>query len=191
LCYCGVASGVFLISDNLANKWESERILEVNLTDSKGRPWQFSQLKDKIGIVYFGYTSCPDVCPTALNDLIIALDGLGPDRFIFKPVFVSVDPARDSGLMIHEYTSYFSDDILGLTGSESELKVLTFNFGATYSYDKKNPLDKDYLVNHTAGFFMVNSKGHRLPMSLSKNPDELGDKILTNALDNILSKYDS
>jgi len=177
-CFTAVAIAVFFISDNLASKWESQRILQVKLVDSRGKPWQFFQLKDKIGIVYFGYTSCPDVCPTALNDLVVALDGLGPDRLSFKPIFISVDPVRDSGEIIQEYTSHFSDDILGLTGTERQLKVLSFNFGATYSYDKKDPLDKNYLVNHTAGFFVVNSKGYRLPMSLSKSSDELGEKLL-------------
>ncbi len=173
-----LAIGVFLTSDHLASQWESERLVGATLKDSAGKPWQLSQLKNKIGIIYFGYTSCPDVCPTTLNDLAIALDGMGRDRAQFKPIFISVDPARDSLPVIKEYVAHFDKDILGLTGSPSQLKSFSFNFGATYSLQKSGSNDEDYVVNHTANLFMVNSTGQKLPLPLRDNPNELRKVIL-------------
>ena len=178
LAFTGLAIGIFFTSDHLAYKWESERLLKATLTDTAGNPWQLKSLKDKIGIIYFGYTFCPDVCPTALNDLSIALDNIEEGRATFKPIFISVDPGRDTLGIIKEYTAHFDDDILGLTGTRSELKSFSFNFGATYVLQKKGPSDQDYDVNHTAGFFMVTSSGDKLPVPLRDSPEELQKVIL-------------
>ena len=64
---------VFVTSEFYASKWESERLLKVSLKDTSGKTWRISDLKNKLGIIYFGYTYCPDICPTALEDLINAL----------------------------------------------------------------------------------------------------------------------
>jgi|TARA_B100001964_G_C14221742_1_gene595591 protein SCO1/2 len=178
IAFATLAVGVFLTSDHFAYKWESERLLKATLKDTSGNPWQLSQLKDKIGIVYFGYTFCPDVCPTSLNDLSIALDSMGRGRAKYKPIFISVDPARDTPQVIKEYTAHFDKDILGLTGSRAELKSFSFNFGSTYSLQKKGPADQDYVVNHTAGFFMVTSTGQKLPVPKRDNPDDLQKVII-------------
>jgi protein SCO1 len=178
IAFFATAAGVFLTSDYFARKWESERILKATLKDSDGNPWQISQLKNKIGIVYFGYTSCPDACPTALNDLAIALDTMGENRRNFQPIFISVDPERDTPEVIKEYVAHFDKAILGLTSSASDLKAFSFNFGATYSLQKKDRDDKDYIVNHTAGFFMVTATGDKLSLPLRDNPEELQKTIL-------------
>ncbi len=177
IAFIALAVGVFFTSGHFASKWESERLVSASLIDSSGNPWQLSQLEDKIGIVYFGYTYCPDVCPTALNDLAIALNKMGTERSQFKPIFISVDPARDTLPMIKEYVAHFDKDILGLTGSTAELKSFSFNFGATYSLQKKGPDDEDYIVNHTANFFLATSNGKRLPLPLKDNPDDLREVI--------------
>ena len=171
--FVSLSVGVFLLSEFYADRWESERLLSLELKDTKGRPWKIPDLKSKIGIIYFGYTFCPDVCPTALSDLIDALEKIETNRHLYQPIFISVDPDRDSKNIIGEYVAHFDPNIIGLTGSKTQLKSFTFNMGATYSIEKKHPTDKDYLVNHTAGYFLITSSGKKLPLPLSKSLNEL------------------
>ena len=185
VAFFALAVGVFFTSDYFANKWESERLQASILTDTKGKPWRISDLKDKIGVVFFGYTFCPDACPTALNDISIALAEMGSKRDLFQPVFISVDPGRDTPEIIGKYVAHFGKSIVGLTGSDSELKKISFNFGATYTLQKKGPKDQEYLVNHSANFFMVTSSGQKLPMPVTKNSDEL-QRVMLKVKDRIL-----
>jgi len=178
LIFSALAIGVFFTSEFFANKWESERLLKVNLKDTSGNSWNLSSLKERIGIIYFGYTYCPDVCPTALNDLSIALKMMGSDRHLYQPIFISVDPNRDSKQIIKEYISHFDKHFLGLTGSSAQLKSFTFNMGSTYSFQKKSSTDQNYVVNHTVGYFLVTSTGQKLPVPIRKTPEDLREVII-------------
>ena len=173
-----MTAAVFFTSEFFASKWESERLLKAELKDSSGNPWDLSKLKDKFGIIYFGYTYCPDICPTALSDLSIALEGMGHDRHLYQPIFISIDPGRDTLQVIKEYIIHFDQNLLGLTGTSAQLKSFTFNFGATFALQKKGPSDQDYVVNHTIGYFMVTSTGQKLPVPIRNNPKELGKVII-------------
>ena len=179
LAFVALAIAVFLTSEFFANKWESERLLKVDLKDTSGNSWNLSRLKEKIDIIYFGYTYCPDVCPTALNNLSVALEEMGSDRHLYQPIFISVDPNRDSQQIIKEYVSHFDKYMLGLTGSSAQLKSFTFNMGATYSFQKNSPTDPNYVVNHTVGYFLVTSAGRKLPVPIRDTPDDLRKVIIT------------
>jgi len=178
LVFIILASIVFISSEYFASKWESERLLKVELKDLDDKKWDLSKLKDKVGIIYFGYTYCPDICPTALSDLSIALAGIKHDQHLFQPIFISVDPERDTNEVIKEYVLHFDKNLLGLTGTPAQLKSFTFNIGATYSLQKKGNDDRDYLVNHTIGYFMVTSTGQKLPVPYIDNPRDLRKIII-------------
>ena len=178
---------VFMTSEFYANKWNSERLRQIRLIDSQGNSWDLSKLNDKLGIIYFGYTFCPDLCPSALNDLSIALEGMGHDRDLYQPLFISVDPERDTQRVIQDYIEHFSKNLIGLSGSAAKLKSFTFNIGATYAQQRKTPDDQNYLVNHTVGYFMVNSEGQRLPIPIKDNPEQLR-KIITQLKEEMLKK---
>ena len=169
---------VFMTSEFYANKWNAERLRQIRLIDSRGNPWNLSKLNDKLGIIYFGYTFCPDLCPSALNDLSIALEGMGHDRDLYQPLFISVDPERDTQRVIQDYIQHFSKNLIGLSGSTAKLKSFTFNIGATYAQQRKTPGDQNYLVNHTVGYFMVNSEGQRFPIPIKDNPEQLRKIII-------------
>jgi protein SCO1/2 len=186
-----LTAAVFFTSEFYASKWESKRLLKEQLRDTSGKSWDLSMLKDKFGIIYFGYTYCPDVCPTALSDLSIALESLGNDRNSYQPIFISVDPERDTSEIIKDYILNFDPNLLGLTGTSAQLKSFTFNIGSTYALQKKSASDVDYTVNHTVGYFMVTSAGQKRPVPIGSNTEDLRNiiiKVKNRMLENIISK---
>ncbi|MEJ2457313.1 MAG: SCO family protein [Novosphingobium sp.] len=116
-----------------------------------------ASIADRPFAIYFGFTRCPDVCPTMLASLARMRKALGPDGDGFRIVFVSVDPEHDKPAAIGEYVSLFDTPILGLTGSEAQLARIEKGFGI---YVRKVPQPGgDYTVDHTAAAFLINRKG--------------------------------
>ena len=93
---------------------------KFSLVDQNGKPFTDADLKGKWRLVFFGYTHCPDVCPTALNDLSLALDKLGPKKSEIGIVFISVDPERDTPPVLKSYVESFGGPIVALTGSPAD-----------------------------------------------------------------------
>jgi cytochrome oxidase Cu insertion factor (SCO1/SenC/PrrC family) len=91
------------------------------LVDQNGKRVTDADLRGKWSLVYFGYTHCPDACPTALNDIAIALDELGPKRDAVRPVFITVDPERDTPEVLKSYVTSFDAPILALSGTPEEV----------------------------------------------------------------------
>lgn len=173
-----IASGVYKVSNYYANFLETNLIKEAKLYNSHGHSWQISDLKQKIGVIYFGYTSCPDICPNALNNLSITLANMGEESKIFQPIFVSVDPNRDTSEVIEEYTKHFDNNILGLTGTEAELKAFSWIFGASYSLRTSESKHQEYIVDHSANFFLVTSSGRFLKLPVKDNPKDLSALLI-------------
>ena len=173
-----IAFGVYKVSDNYANLIETNLIREAKLYDSHGHSWQIAELNEEIGIIYFGYTSCPDICPNALNNLSITLANMGEDNKIFQPIFVSVDPDRDTSEVIEEYTKNFGENILGLTGTDAQLRRFSWIFGASYSLRKSESKNQDYIVDHSANYFLVTSSGRFLKLPVKDNPKDLGTLLM-------------
>jgi len=174
IAFGAVVSGVYKVSDYYANVIETNLIREAKLYDARGHSWQIAELNEEIGIIYFGYTSCPDICPNALNNLSITLANMGEDSKIFQPIFVSVDPDRDTSEVIEEYTKHFDDNILGLTGTDAQLRTFSWIFGASYSLRKSESKNQDYIVDHSANYFLVTSSGRFLKLPVKDNPKDLG-----------------
>jgi len=185
IAFGAVVSGVYKVSDYYANVIETNLIREAKLYDAHGHHWQISELNEKIGIIYFGYTSCPDICPNALNNLSITLANMGEDSKIFQPIFVSVDPDRDTSEVIEEYTKHFGENILGLTGTDAQLRTFSWIFGASYSLRKSESKNQDYIVDHSANYFLVTSSGRFLKLPVKDNPKDLG-MLLTRSKSSIL-----
>lgn len=128
------------------------------LTDKNEKPFNLQNLKGKWSFVFFGYTHCPDICPTTLHVLkqINKILSKHPQaKKEFQVVFVSVDPERDTPKGLGEYVSFFNKDFIGVTGNSEALLSFARQFSAAYI---KEPADKsgDYLVSHTSSIFLVN-----------------------------------
>jgi protein SCO1 len=141
------------------------------LTDQAGQSVTDQNLKGRPTLIFFGFTHCPDVCPTSLFEISEVLRALGKDADKVNAYFVSVDPERDTQGAMKDYLSSFDPHLKGLTGDpESVGKVLS----AYRVYAKKVPLkDGDYTMDHTALIYLMDRDGHFVaPFNLKRTPEE-------------------
>ncbi|WP_245443790.1 SCO family protein [Mesorhizobium sp. DCY119] len=128
-----------------------------SLTTQHGTQLSDADLKGKPYIVFFGFTHCPEVCPTTLFELTGALAALGPDADLLTPLFVTVDPERDTQEYLASYLGAFDSRIIGLSGSAEETAAIARSFKATY---RKVPLGgDDYTMDHTAIIYLIDREG--------------------------------
>ena len=173
----GIASVIYVWADGVAEKFEQNLVRNATLKDLEGGEWNARKLGKKIGVLYFGYTFCPDVCPISLDNLVSALSGGKIDGGVFQPIFVSVDPERDSPRIIGEYLSNFSDNIIGVSGSVSDLRIFAWIMGASYSLRRTQKSDREYLVDHSANFYLVNSRGDLIVMPTRDTPEQIENSL--------------
>jgi protein SCO1/2 len=127
----------------------------LHLTDQDGRPFDLASLLDRPVFVYFGYTHCPDVCPTTLADLRAAIKASGADATV---VFVTIDPARDDAAAMRQYVSYYGMGYTGLTGTADEIAAAAAAWGVTY---RQLPSDSasGYAMAHSTDSYLVDRTG--------------------------------
>lgn len=127
-----------------------------SLQDHNGQTRTQDDFRGKYTLIFFGYTYCPDVCPTTLQDVGLILDDLGPLADGIVPLFITVDPARDSVEVLKDYVSNFHPSIIGLTGNAKETVAAAKSFRAFYAKvipDPESP--EDYHMSHSARLFMM------------------------------------
>ena len=127
------------------------------LVDQEGKTVTDADLKGKWSLIYFGYTHCPDACPTALNDISIALDELGPKRAEVRPVFITVDPERDTSQVLKSYVTAFDAPILALTGTPEEIAQAAKGYRVYYA--KHPEADGDYSMDHSSVIYVMDPEG--------------------------------
>jgi protein SCO1/2 len=132
------------------------------LTDQNGRTVSDTDFAGKYRIVYFGYTFCPDVCPTSLQHLMQGLkkfDAQAPDRAAkIQPIFITVDPARDTPAVMKQYVGAFDPRLIGLTGSEAQIAKVAQSFGVFYQ-KAENSGSSDYLMDHMSQAILFDPDG--------------------------------
>jgi protein SCO1/2 len=141
------------------------------LTDQAGQTVTDKDLKGRPTLIFFGFTHCPDVCPTSLFEISEVLKAMGKDADRVNAYFVSVDPERDTAAAMKDYLSSFDPHLKGLTGNpEAVAKVLS----AYRVYSKKVPLkDGDYTMDHTALIYLMDRDGRFVaPFNLKRTPEE-------------------
>jgi protein SCO1/2 len=114
--------------------------------------------RGKVVLLYFGYTHCPDVCPTTLSLLSRAVNALGTGAEQVRVLFVSVDPARDTPALLKTYAAAFGPEVVGLRGSEAELKTLTRRYRVSYGYGKPDARGA-YEVSHSSAVYVFDRAG--------------------------------
>jgi protein SCO1/2 len=125
---------------------------------------RLSDYDGKIRFIFFGYTSCPDICPTALALISASLKQLSPEELAQVQVFfISVDPERDTAQKLRDYTKYFHPNILGITGTKSEIDQVVKNYGAAYRKVESDSA-MGYLVDHSASVYVIGKKGKIVDM---------------------------
>ena len=134
---------------------------EFVLTDQNSHAFDLERLKGKWSFLFFGYTHCPDICPSTLANLSKLREQLTKGVNGSKNVqffFISVDPRRDTAAILKEYTGYFDPSIIGVTGTELELRNLTGQLGALFELESA-PDKESYQVYHTSALFLINPQG--------------------------------
>ncbi|MBQ0822522.1 SCO family protein [Microvirga terrae] len=139
------------------------------LTSHEGRPYTEENLKGKPFVVFFGFTHCPEVCPTTLYDLTQDMAALGPDADRLQAAFITVDPARDTPELMKTYLSSFDPRIVGLSGTEEEIAAAARAYKIYY---RKVPTDDGYTMDHSATLFLMDSKGEFYGTSNFQEPEE-------------------
>jgi protein SCO1/2 len=126
-----------------------------------GEPVSSADFRGKFMLIYFGYTFCPDVCPTSLQAIADALDKLDPEASAqIVPIFISVDPARDHPEDLKKYVSYFHPRMIGLTGTPDQIARVAKEYRVYYSKVQEEGADPDdYLVDHTAITYLMGPDG--------------------------------
>jgi protein SCO1 len=143
-----------------ASKVSSGFIGEFELVDQDGRMVRAEDLRGKYQLVFFGFTSCPDVCPMTLTNITAALEELGPDADLVHPLLISVDPARDTPAVLKEYLGPFDPRIIGLTGSADQVAAALKSFRV---YASRRELDgNDYTVDHSTFIYLMDKNGEYL-----------------------------
>lgn len=145
---------------NRAITFENPRIIkEFSLLDHNGDAFELDDLKGKWSLVYFGFTYCPDICPTTLAKLSQVTQLLEDDILEqTQVVMVSVDPARDTPEKLAEYMNHFNKDFIGVTGDFLGIMGLTQNLNV--AFNKVVLAEGDYTVDHTGNLVLINPKGH-------------------------------
>lgn len=127
-----------------------------SLVDHDNKPFTTEQFKDHWTFLFFGYTNCPDVCPTTLKLMDTAWGQLDEQtRNKARMVFVSVDSDRDPPATLKKYVTYFHPDFIGITGKPDQLDILTRSIGVLYGFEDPQPGSKDYAVNHSSQIVLI------------------------------------
>jgi cytochrome oxidase Cu insertion factor (SCO1/SenC/PrrC family) len=131
------------------------------LTDHTARRRSDSDFRGKLMLVYFGYTTCPDICPTDLMTIAQAIDALGALGEAVQPIFITVDPERDTVPRLADYVSSFHPRLIGLTGTPTEIRNVALAYKAYY-VKRETERGEDYTVDHTGVTYLVGSDGRYL-----------------------------
>jgi protein SCO1/2 len=142
--------------------------LEFQLTNQDGQPVTAANYRHDIVLLYFGFTECPDECPTTLTMLANALNTLGPQAADVRVLFVSVDPRRDTTEVLKRYVSHFGPEFVGLRGDQAELTELSKRYRISYHYEKPDKYG-NYEVDHSSAIFVFDRDGRARLLGESDN----------------------
>ncbi len=130
-----------------------------SLTDQDGRKVSEKDFLGRHMLVFFGYTYCPDICPTELQVMTAALDAMGPQGEKIQPVFVSVDPARDTPEVLKSYVENFGPRLIGLTGTPEEIAAVAKAYRVYYARAAGETSPDAYLVDHSSIIYLMGPDG--------------------------------
>jgi protein SCO1/2 len=134
--------------------------LRFTLEGAGGKAVTEKALRGKVVLLYFGYSSCPDVCPTTMAQLAQVMKNLGPEAADARIVFISVDPHRDTPDKLQAYVSVFYKGAIGLTGTTSQITDIARRYRVAYQIEKPTTANKnDYVVSHSRGVYVFDQQG--------------------------------
>ncbi|AEC21299.1 SCO1/SenC family protein [Pusillimonas sp. T7-7] len=170
---CGKEEPVFIGSDITG----TELGKDMAMIDGSGQLRTLADYKGKVVVVFFGFTQCPDVCPTAMAELAQTMELLGDDAAKVQVLMVSVDPERDTPEILSAYVSAFNPNFVGLTGSPEQLSTTAKSFKAYYA---KSPgaTPEQYSMDHASSFYLIDTEGEaRVLVSGNASAQDMANDI--------------
>jgi protein SCO1/2 len=144
----------------IAQNAESLIRTEFDLLDHTGKRVSSSSYEDRWLLIFFGYTFCPDVCPTTLGEVSLLMDALGEKADRIQPLFVTIDPERDTPEVLADYVAAFHPRIVGLTGSTEEIAAAASNYRVYYAKVSEEGAPDSYLMDHSAYLYLIDPAGN-------------------------------
>ncbi len=167
LAACGPDAPKFKASDVTGTTYGRD----FALTDHTGKPRTLADYRGKAVVLFFGYTQCPDVCPTTLSELAEAMKRLGPDADRVQVLFVTIDPERDTPALLAQYVPAFDPRFVGLYGDADATARTAKEFKVIYQ-KQPGPTPSTYTMDHSAGTFIFDPQGRlRLYVGYGQGPD--------------------
>ncbi len=132
---------------------------EFALPDAEGKLRRSQDFNGKYQLVFFGFTNCPDICPTTLSEVATVMDDLGPDAAKVQPIFISIDPERDRKLGLAKFTEAFHPSIIGLAGDNAWTRAAADSFKIHYEREPDPATPGSYTMSHSPGLFLIGPEG--------------------------------
>jgi protein SCO1/2 len=151
---------------------------DFTLLDHNNQRFELSSLRGKAVLIFFGYTSCPDVCPTTMAKLESVYRRLGADATRVKTLYITVDPGRDTPAVLKADLANFEVDALGLTGTKEEIDKVVGLYGAAYEIVPMPKSAAEYSVSHTTSLYALDAAGRaRIEFRYEASADEIADGL--------------
>lgn len=148
------------------------------LVDHRGQTVTDRDYRGRFMLVLFGYTHCPDMCPLELQAMTEALDILGPRAEAVQPLFISIDPARDTVAEMKTYVANFHESLVGLTGSDQQVAAAAKVYRVFYRKAEAPDGDGNYLVDHAASIYLMDRQGRYLAhFNHATTPEQMADRL--------------
>jgi protein SCO1/2 len=148
------------------------------LENSDGKPVTDRDFRGRYMLVYFGYTFCPDVCPTTLNAVADAMERLGPRARKVQPLFITIDPRRDTPSVMKQYVAAFGHDIVGLTGSADQVAAAAKAYRVYFAEHRTGPGPDDYSMDHSSILYLMGPDGRFIaPIRADASGEEIAKTI--------------
>jgi protein SCO1/2 len=149
------------------------------LTDQNGNKFDSDQMKGHLSLVYFGFTYCPDICPTSLGKLSNVISTLDKYQIDILPIFITIDPKRDTSALMKEYLTHFHPKFVGLTGSDDEIKRTAELYKVYYARSQNvEHASNNYMIDHSSFVYLMDKNGKYMKhFYISDTPEEIIEYI--------------
>jgi len=145
---------------------------KFDLIDQDGNKFNSKQMNGHLSLVYFGFTYCPDICPTTLNKLSNVISTLEKYKIDIMPIFITIDPKRDTSLLLKEYLGHFHPKFIGLTGSEEDLKYVADLYKVFYTRAEAAENSDNYMIDHSSFVYLMDKNGKYMKHFYMNTPEE-------------------
>jgi protein SCO1/2 len=157
---------------------EPRALPAFRLRDQSDRPFTLDDLRGRTSLLFFGFTHCPDICPAELQVMSAALDELGADADEVVPIFITLDPERDTPEAVSAYVANFGDNLVGLTGSPEQIAKAAKAYRVSYQKFQDESMGNDYSIDHSALVYLMGPDGKFIThIPYGTPPDKMAETL--------------